>query len=724
MVVLITFGLVQFQDQLLAKRLVYTAADFNKSFGSFWYADGRMGGKSTIRPDPKTPLKWSCHLSNAYQYPFCSYELLFDKNVSNRGLNLNDFHTMVVDLRYRGAAPQIRFHLKNFDPRYSKPGVRDSLKYNRLEITRLDLHKPVAVAIKDFSVADWWLNENHITPELGNLQLDNIVSLEIQPGTGAPPGEHEFELRKLTFIGTLIPKTQFYILIMIFWSILVAAYIAYRVIEQRRISRRKLCDQVRRSRDLEEAMAAAETASRAKSEFLANMSHELRTPLNAILGYAQLLQRHNLDERRREEAARTIHESGTHLLTLITDILDLTKIEAGRLELCSTVLDLPASLHGVADMFRIRAAEKDLDFTCRIPMTLPQFVLGDEKRLRQVLINLLGNAIKFTDQGGVALDVSLISADLRSARVRFEVRDTGIGIPAEKIRQIFQPFEQAGDFRNRAGGTGLGLSISNQIIGLMHSRIDVESREGEGSRFWFELDLRICEQIAPASTGGSRRATGYFGPRRSILIVDDTDANRAVLTDWLGAIGFETIEASDGAEALEVAATAKPDLILMDIKMPVMNGFEATERLRAMDEFRDVPVLALSASVTAEVEEKSRKAGANGFVAKPIDQDELIHLIGRSLRIEWEYAESGLAGTGAEETDHFVAPPEHELRALLTLAQAGNMRAIRSEAQRIAALDPRYEPFAERICILASNYQSPAILRLIEEHGSARSEAA
>jgi CheY-like chemotaxis protein len=375
-------------------------------------------------------------------------------------------------------------------------------------------------------------------------------------------------------------------------------------------------------------------------------------------------------------------------------------------------------------MFRVRAAEADLDFSCRVPADLPPVILGDEKRLRQVLINLLGNAIKFTEHGEVALEVSLLSASEGKAQLRFEVRDTGIGIPAAQLAQIFQPFEQAGDIRRRAGGTGLGLSISSQIVRLMNSRIEVDSREGEGSRFGFEVQLPVIDQASAAEVAPVQRPTGYFGSRRRILIVDDTDANRAVLNDWLAELGFDTCEACDGKAALEAAAEWKPDLILMDIKMPVMDGFEATALIRTMDALKGVPIFAVSASATGEVEARSRAAGADAFITKPIDEAELMQLIGRHLKLQWLTAAEGNGEAAPAAELPLTAPPRDELAMLLKHALAGNMRAIRAEADRIAGLDTSYEPFAQKIKALANAYQSPAILRLIEDHGGPRSAAA
>lgn len=478
----------------------------------------------------------------------------------------------------------------------------------------------------------------------------------------------------------------------------------------------------RESRELQIAKTAAESANKAKSAFLANMSHELRTPLNAILGYAQLLQRDKELGARHATAARTIHQSGTHLLTLITDILDLSKIEAGKFELCAASINLRFCLQGVVDMIRVRAEEKGLKFVCDMSPDLPEYVLGDEKRLRQVLINLLGNAIKFTTDGEVGLHITILSQSDADARLRFEVRDTGVGIPQDQLPRIFQPFEQVGDNERRAGGTGLGLSISRQLLSLMNGKIEVESKPGEGSRFWFEIDMAVMQAPArPAMLSGADAVTGYNGPRQHVLIVDDIIENRAVLSERLRQLGFEINEAVNGLEGWEIAKATQPDLILMDIRMPVMDGFESMERIRQVPALKTVPIIALSASATQEIQTRSLEAGANGFLAKPVEHGDLVQLIARMMKLDWT---SGPAEQQeAEPAALMVAPPDEEISILLKLALAGNMRAIRAQADHLATLDAKYRPFSDKLHQLARAYQSPAILQLIEQHSTSRQAA-
>jgi len=334
------------------------------------------------------------------------------------------------------------------------------------------------------------------------------------------------------------------------------------------------------------------------------MSHELRTPLTGILGYAEILRGDRTLTERQSHGVSVIRQSGEHLLTLINDILDFARIEAGKLELSVTEIPVARLLRVIADIIRVRAEEKQLAFSCDIAPDLPPAVLADERRLRQVLLNLLANAVKFTDRGEVSLRVSFSPP----ARLRFEVRDTGIGISEDRWERIFQPFEQAGDVQHRLGGTGLGLAISRELLRLMGSDIEIESRLGEGSAVCFELDLPVVQAHAAAAISESV-VTGYEGPRRTILVVDDVAANRMVLGDMLAPLGFEMAEAANGREGLEKAQSLRPDLILMDSVMPETDGLEATRRLRQLPGLGEVAIIAISANASGTNEATARAAG-------------------------------------------------------------------------------------------------------------------
>ncbi|WP_161974683.1 ATP-binding protein [Piscinibacter terrae] len=383
---------------------------------------------------------------------------------------------------------------------------------------------------------------------------------------------------------------------------------------------------------LAQARDHAAEASRAKSEFLASMSHELRTPLNAVLGYAQLLQWEPGLSPRQATGLSTIEKSGQHLLTLIDDILDLAKIEAGKLELNVAPLELQPFLQGIGDIIRVRTQQKGVGFA--IDAThLPATVVADEKQLRQVLLNLLGNAAKFTDQGSVRLKVQCVSQEESAAVLHFEVIDSGVGVSADDMKTLFRPFQQVGAMERRRGGTGLGLAISRQLVRLMGGDIGVESDLGHGSRFWFELRLPLARK--QAAIIADRIATGYEGERKSVLVVDDVEENRALLVDMLRPLGFLTYEAHNGHEGVERALVLRPDMIFMDNVMPVMSGLDATRRLRGMPDFQNVPVIAISASASKADKDKAVEAGATDFLPKPFRAAQLLSLLERHLGIRF-----------------------------------------------------------------------------------------
>ncbi|TAF36114.1 MAG: response regulator [Oscillatoriales cyanobacterium] len=408
----------------------------------------------------------------------------------------------------------------------------------------------------------------------------------------------------------------------------------------------------------QKAEAAARDASRAKSEFLANMSHELRTPLNGILGYTQIFKRDKDLTSQQQNGIGVIHRCGEHLLALIEDILDLSKIEARRMEILPTEFDFPDFLQCINAICSIRAGKKNIAFNCEYLSSLPTAISADEKKLRQILINLIGNAVKFTERGGVTFKVSVVDCAsdgkrtevlttnldggrtevlTTKVRIRFQVEDTGIGIAADELPKIFAPFEQVGNTRRHTEGTGLGLAISRQLVEIMGSELKVESTLGRGSIFWFELDLLAVDSPETKKKYSEKLIKGFKGTNKKLLVADDQWENRSVLIHLLEPLGFEIIEAADGQDCLNKSLEFQPDCILIDLVMPVMDGFEAMRQIRKLPALKNVVAIGTSASIMEVEKQGSLAAGCNAFLPKPIRAEELLNCLQVHLELEWIY---------------------------------------------------------------------------------------
>ncbi len=390
--------------------------------------------------------------------------------------------------------------------------------------------------------------------------------------------------------------------------------------------------------ELSAARVAAERASEAKSMFLANMSHEIRTPMNGVLGMAELLASTPLDSRQRI-FAETIHKSGAALLTIINDILDFSKIEAGKLELETSPFDLRASVEDVAALVASRAQEKKIEVIVRFQPGLPNVMIGDGGRIRQVVTNLVGNAVKFTDKGYVLINVSgAVTAD--EAAVRVEVTDTGLGIASEKLERIFDAFQQADTTTTRKfGGTGLGLSISSRLIEAMGGKIGVTSEVGEGSTFWFEVAMpaRDCKDVAWEPT--------FEAKGRRVLVVDDVEVNRQILEEQLTSWGFKVELASSGADALKRLEAAGDsgapfDLAILDFHMPEMDGEELARRIKADESLNDVRLMALTSVDAGGDARRFREIGVAAYLVKPVRGAMLFETIADIFRDELDKLKS------------------------------------------------------------------------------------
>lgn len=460
----------------------------------------------------------------------------------------------------------------------------------------------------------------------------------------------------------------------------------------------------------------AEIANKSKSAFLANMSHEIRTPLNAIIGFSQLMTRDKFLTESQKEYNVSIIKAGEHLLNLINDILELSKVEAGRVVVNPANVDLHALFEDLQMLFKERAQAKHLQFICEIADDLPRYVYVDEGKLRQIFVNLIGNAIKFTDEGGIAVRTRTEAIDDETNRLIVEIQDSGLGIPENELDRLFKHFEQTSSGINKGSGTGLGLALSRELAIILGGNITVTSEIGIGSIFTFQVEIKQGNPEA-IENNSSKRVIGIEKQNDTfrILVVDDKDENLRVAIDLLTLVGFETCEAINGVDAIEKFEEWNPHLILMDMRMPVMDGYEATRKIKSTEKGKQTPIVALTASAFEDERKKIESLGMQGYIRKPFRENELFGTLGKILDLKYIYEDDSPVKVQAQNNEELIASGMTQLpKSLVTqMKDALAVADLDLFIELIETINPDHAELSQKLLSLAKNYDYENLQQLL-----------